>query len=271
MFRPTRLNTSSLSYSHGSYLDVVKYLVIEQQIDALCEDVYGNTPLHSACAGGCQAVVEFLTSELEKYNPITELVTDLRDKWSITPLHIVSRNGHLDILKSFISDKNFEPNISDKYGRTLHIASGYGRLHTVKYLTSEQGCNPSCLDEKKYTPLHHAAMKAHMNIVKFLTVEKHCDAMCRDDKGNTPLHMAAHEGHIKIVKFLILETHCDPTSKNTNNDTTLHLAVVEWHLDILQLLISGEKNCDPNSPHGQYGRTPFHCAAEHGHLHIVST
>ena len=36
--------------SEQGHLDVVKYLVIEQQIDPLCEDQNGNTPLHtSAC------------------------------------------------------------------------------------------------------------------------------------------------------------------------------------------------------------------------------
>ena len=44
----------------------------------------------------------------------------------------------------------------------------------------EQGCNPSCLNEYKYTPLHCAAMSRSMNVVKFLTVEKRCDPMCRD-------------------------------------------------------------------------------------------
>ena len=65
---------------------MVKYLVNEQQIDPLCEDENGNTALHIACAGGHQAVVEFLTSEL-KYVPITELMNKLQNKWSDTPLH----------------------------------------------------------------------------------------------------------------------------------------------------------------------------------------
>ena len=55
--------------SQRGHLDVVKYLVIEQQIDPLCEDEYGNTPFHRACAGGCQAVVEFQTHYL-LYCPI---------------------------------------------------------------------------------------------------------------------------------------------------------------------------------------------------------
>ena len=78
---------------------MVKYLVIEQQMEPLCEDEYGNTPLHRACAGGCQAVVEFLTSEHEKYTPITQLASDLKNKWNSTPLHSAALNGHLEIIR----------------------------------------------------------------------------------------------------------------------------------------------------------------------------
>ena len=65
----------------------MKYLVSEQQIDPLCEDEYGNTPLHGACAGGHQAVVEVLASELTKYAPLSELMSDLKNVWNVTPLH----------------------------------------------------------------------------------------------------------------------------------------------------------------------------------------
>ena len=47
-----------------------------------------------------------------------------------------------------------------------------GVICTVKYLTDEQGCNPSCLDDLKYTPFYCAAMMGHTDIVKFLTLEK---------------------------------------------------------------------------------------------------
>ena len=61
--------------SQLGHLDLVRYLVTEQQIDPLCEDS-GITPLHLACVGGHQAVVEFLSYELTKHTPITELVSD---------------------------------------------------------------------------------------------------------------------------------------------------------------------------------------------------
>ena len=76
---------------------MVKYLVTEQQMDPLCEDEYGNTPLHRACAGGHQAVVEFLTSALQIYTPFVELLSNLKDRWDNTPLHTAASNGHLGI------------------------------------------------------------------------------------------------------------------------------------------------------------------------------
>ena len=83
---PLGLTPLNLASQNG-HLNVVKYLVAEQQMDPLCEDEYKNTPLHRACAGGHQAVVEFLTSEHKIYNPITKLVSDLKNKWKSTPLH----------------------------------------------------------------------------------------------------------------------------------------------------------------------------------------
>ena len=47
-----------------------------------------------------------------------------------------------------------------------------GHLHIAKCLINKQGCNPSCLDENRLTPLHCAAMKRHIDIVKFLTLER---------------------------------------------------------------------------------------------------
>ena len=84
------------------------------------------------------------------------------------------------------------------FGIRTYLAQS-GHFHIDKYLIDEQGCNPSCLDEYKYTPLHHAAMSEHIDIVKFLTVEKYCDPMCKDFNQNTPLHRAAGKGHLEIA------------------------------------------------------------------------
>ena len=73
-------------------------------------------------------------------------------------------------------------------------------------MIDEQGCNPSCLDVLKYTPLHLAAAVGDVDIIRFLTVEKNCNPMCRDSSLDTPLHRAAIDGRIEAVKFLTVNT-----------------------------------------------------------------
>ena len=98
----------------------------------------------------------------------------------------------------------------------------------LRKVIDEQGYNPSCLDEYKYTPLHCASMSGSMNVLKFLTVEKHCDPMCRDYTQTTPPHRAALSGQIEVVKFLTVKMHCNPMSRN-NNDTAINPAIQNGH------------------------------------------
>ena len=111
----------------------------------------------------------------------------------------------------------------------LHL----GHLHIVKYLIDEQGCNPSCLDDLGYIPLHCSAMLGHMDIVKFLTVENHTGS-----DQNTPLYMAAGNNYKGIVKFLTPDMHCDPTSRNAACSTSSN---IYGHLDIVKFFISDQK------------------------------
>ena len=123
-------------------------------------------------------------------------------------------------------------------------------INIVKYLTDEQSCNPSCLDDLKFTPLHCATLIGHIDTVRFLALEKHCDPMCTNYVQNTPLHLTVQNGHVDIVKFLTLEMRCDPSNRNANNVSALHLAVAKGHFDIVQFFIS-DLNCDPTVPGGQ--------------------
>ena len=49
-----------------AHFDVVKYLVIEQQVEPLCQDENGWTPLHLSFASNGLCIVKFLTEETEK-------------------------------------------------------------------------------------------------------------------------------------------------------------------------------------------------------------
>ena len=45
LYTEIALTPLHLASEQGHHIDLVKYLVIEQEINQLCEDDYGNTPL----------------------------------------------------------------------------------------------------------------------------------------------------------------------------------------------------------------------------------
>ena len=80
---------------------MVKYLITEQQVEPLCQDEDGWTPLHVCCESGCLSIVKVLTEEIEKYKPMKDLMPSLITKKGTTPLHFAALNmkhGHSSIL-----------------------------------------------------------------------------------------------------------------------------------------------------------------------------
>lgn len=49
--------------------------------------------------------------EIEKYNPVRDILADMKDKFEHNPLHYAVRYGHLSVLQFLISEKNCSPNI----------------------------------------------------------------------------------------------------------------------------------------------------------------
>ena len=108
-------------------LDVVKYLVTEQQVEPLCQNESGWTPLHYGCGRGDLSIVKFLTEEIEKYKPMKDLMLSLTTKKKTTPLHYAALNGHLDIVRFFITELKCNSNIACKHGHhPLHSAAEKG-------------------------------------------------------------------------------------------------------------------------------------------------
>ena len=140
-----------------------------------------------------------------------------RTSTNLTPFHAAALNGHLKIIKFFISELNCDPNTpggNDQFAGTtaLHLASQNGHLLLIKYLVEDQHCDPSCQDLNKFTPLYIASQYSHLDTVKYLTLEKHCDPLCKTTANYTPLHVAALSGHLEVIEFFISELSCNPNT-----------------------------------------------------------
>ena len=103
LYTEIALTALHLASEQGHHIDLVKYLVIEQEINQLCEDDYGNTPLHRAYVGGLLHyaaafghlhIVKYLTDK-QGCNPSR---LDEKNMYKCTPLHYAAINGHCEVL-----------------------------------------------------------------------------------------------------------------------------------------------------------------------------
>ena len=189
------------------------------------------------------------------------------NNYNSTPLHLACSNGQLNVVQYLISEAHCNPSCEDNYGDTpLHYASGHGHLEIAQYLISEAHCNPSCVDNNGDTPLHDACSCGYLNIVQYLVGEAHCDPLCLCSHGSTPLHNACGNGHLNVVQYLIREAHCNPSCVSIGS-TPLHNACGNGHLNVVHYLIS-EAHCNASCK-DYSGRTPLHIATMRDHAHIV--
>ena len=147
-------------------------------------------------------------------------------------------NGHLNIVKYFISEQKCDPNSRTNYGSTpLYCASQNGHMDIVQYLVTELGCDPTISNNNGLLPLHIASLNGHLNTIKYFIREQKCDPNSRTNKGSTPLHYASQNGHMDIIQYFITEVGCDPTIFNHECRTILHWGCYYGLSDMVQWLL----------------------------------
>ena len=124
---PSGLTLLHLACQHG-HLDIVQYLINDQNCNPETTTPNGRTPLHFACTSGHLHIVKCLITD-HKCDP-----------------HLTDNDGYTP----------------------LDAASERGNIKTVKYLITEQGCDPHVVDSIGNTPLHYASESGHLDIVQCL-------------------------------------------------------------------------------------------------------
>ena len=159
-----------------------------------------------------------------------------------TPLHCASYDGHLDIVRYLVEERNCNAQCRGNNGDIpLHRAAVGGRLDTVQYLISERGCDPMSRGWCGRTPHHCACEYGGFDLVKYLIEDVKVDSSCRDVIHVTPLHVAAHYGHLSAVKALVVDYMCDPGVRDKCGGTPADWANDEGHTHITNYLSSIEK------------------------------
>ena len=149
----------------------------------------------------------------------------IKDGEGHIPLHYAAYNGHLDLVRYFITTRGCYPVVENYYGSTpLHLACSNGQLNVVQYLINEAHCDPSCVNTFGETPLHRACSNGHLNTVQYLIREAHCNPSCKNSNGSTPLHIACMHSHTHIVQYLLSTGCVNPLAKDKYGHTPLYYA-----------------------------------------------
>ena len=184
------------------------------------------------------------------------------------PLHYACLSGQIIVVKYLITEQRCDPNSRGKDGGTpLHCACKNGHMDIIKYLITEHRCDPALQDDDGDMPLHIACLSGQLVVVEYFIVEQHFDPKSSEKYHRTPMHCACKNGHIDIIKYLITKHGCDPALSDDDGDMPIHVACLFGDLLVVKYLIT-EQHCNPNST-GKYGRTPLHCACENGHMDLI--
>jgi ankyrin repeat protein len=165
-----------------------------------------------------------------------------------TPLHIASRNGHVEVLKVLLKG-GADVNYRGPYGQSaLHLACANGHAEATDILAEEAGVDLDARDEDNFTPLYEACLWGNFMSVKVLVAHGADTSLGtsieQDSSGWTPLIVSSEEGYLRCLQIL-LEAGADPNLPGPHG-TPLHYAVSEGHIDLCELLL--EHGADPNHP-----------------------
>ena len=240
----------------------------------------GDCLLHIACQWGNMFIVKYLITD-------QECVLSIQNTHLNTPLHLACYSKNLSIIRHLLEMK-CNTNIPNKKGETaqdiplsedgdslLHIACQWGDVDIVKYLITDEGCNPNVQSSvSENTPLHIAAMYGQGDTIVELLSFMECNPNAQNKEGDTPLHIACWRRALHIINSL-LEMRCStniPNKKcetaqhvplNKDGDCLLHIACQWGDVDIVRYLITDER-CNPNVQSYTSGNTPLHIAANYG-------
>ena len=186
-----------------------------------------------------------------------------------TPLHYAAAYNMHDIATFLIVEHSQDVNARsfDQKETPLHISSRQGHVEITRVLL-EHGADREARNSGDYNALERAAEMGHVELVQVL-LEYGADANARDERGCTPLHWASSCGKPAVVRAL-LKHGADVKAQNEDNETPLHQAREE---EVARLLLEHGadanaldiKNRTPLYHVSQYGSTgAVHVLLEHG-------
>ena len=256
-------NPLHIACSEGC-MEIVKYLIEEENVNINCTDNDNWTPLHCACR--------------IKSNPLFELYWDSKyNQFHTNRMLSYSDDSELDYpdgnfsplpLIEYLCNHGAKAQERTKLGKSpLHIATSIDCLPTMRYLIEVIGLSVEDEDVDGWRPLHYACRSGDIDIVRYLIEERRAQVNVTTQRLRTPVHIAAQYSNLNVVKYLVSEINMSTNDEDVDGWLPIHYAVKANAFDLMVFL--HEK--DPKSIYKvtKNGRNVLHIAAEIGSEEIV--
>ncbi|RYO76747.1 hypothetical protein DL763_010134 [Monosporascus cannonballus] len=192
---------------------------------------------------------------------------DSKDEHERTPLSYAAGGGHTKVLWLLLARHKVKADSKDKNGRTpLSYAAGAGHDEVVWLLLTRSDVEPYSRDYNEQTPLSHAAKKGHEAVIRMFLAREDVRNQLKDGNGRSPLSYASESGQVATVKMLLTRSDIEPDIVDKYGLTPLWWAVKNGHLGVVKLLV--ESGADTESKN-KNGLTPLSWAAQNGKEAIV--
>ncbi|OPB45528.1 hypothetical protein A0O28_0077380 [Trichoderma guizhouense] len=238
------------------HLEIVKELLLQDDIEIDEKDLEGDTPLSLATKMRQREVVEELLEKKaspKKYNKLGD-----------TALHIAIRNADEFIVRLIAAaeDVNLEARAKNSFTPLL-LAADCGHLVILKHLLS-RGAEMNVRAVNDITPLHLAAEKGHVAVAEFL-IQNGAEIDYLGNATSRPFHLAAEAGHVALVKMLLQYNACIE-GKSRDNRTPLIFASAAGNVETVRCLVN--HGAKPNQQDSN-DQTALSVAAKRGYRQII--
>ncbi|XP_067648869.1 uncharacterized protein [Haliotis asinina] len=179
----------------GGDMNVVKYLLSQDNIDINCWGEAGMTPLMTSAMHGRRELFDFLV----RMGANVSLVDDGGDNI----LHYASAYDESEIVRYIISEHIVDINSRGENGTTpLMTAAFHGHIAVLDLLVRNGG-RTDIVDDNGRNILHWASSGGHLKTVKHILSQRLADINARDNNGETAAMIAKRERKSKVFQFLV--------------------------------------------------------------------
>jgi ankyrin repeat protein len=161
---------------------------------------------------------------------------------NVTPLHLASRTGHLDVVKVLLEHKADAKRVDDNGRNGVHAAAVYGHAQVIELFVKESDVDINARDTRdNLSALYIGSLWGNWKVVETLLKLGADPNLGELETGLpqwNPIVCAVNEGHILCIKAL-LEAGADPNYVGPGG-TPVQYAVDLGRIDIVRLLIENK-------------------------------